>query len=209
MDEDVHLKLQGKWLAMELVVLQKSGIAAHIVHEEILSVLEATLRAIVVLKDEWRRRGPEILNNDPLVFDFLVIWLTLAYLYGNHLRNIGYFFTRLSHKTIRITLLFGILRNRSRVIKHQILRLSVGDLDLRYLNPAKPTLTIHILQFNFLFILYQNSIKEVRIIAIDHFFGLEVVKERVKLLHELVFEDAQGDWMRVEVLWLHEVAEER
>ena len=58
---------------MELVVLQKSGIAAHIVHEEILSVLEATLGAIVVLKDEWRRCGPKVLNNDPLVFNFLVI----------------------------------------------------------------------------------------------------------------------------------------
>lgn len=194
---------------MELVVLQKSGIAAHIVHEEILSVFKTTLGAIVVLKDEWRRCGPEVLNNDPLMFDFLVIWLIFAYLYGNHLWNIGYFFTGLGYKITRITLLFGILRNRSRAIKHQILRLSVGDLDLRYLNPAESTLTIHILQFNFLLILYQNSIKEVRIVTSGHFFGLEVVKERVELLHELVLEGVQGDGMRGEVLWLHEVAEER
>lgn len=58
---------------MELVVLQKSGIAAHIVHEEILPIFKATLCAVVVLKDEWRRRGPEVLNNNPLMLYLLVI----------------------------------------------------------------------------------------------------------------------------------------
>jgi hypothetical protein len=105
--------------------------------------------------------------------------------------------------------LFGILRDRSRVIKHQILRLSIGDLHLSYLNPTKPTLTIQILQFNFLLILDQDSIEEIRIVAIGHLFGLEVVKERVELLYELVLEGVQGHWMGVEVVRLHEVAEER
>ena len=73
MDEDVHLKLQGERMPVELVVLEKSGVAAQVVHEEVLAVLEAALGAVVVLQDEWGSRGPEVLDDDPLVFDLLVI----------------------------------------------------------------------------------------------------------------------------------------
>ena len=64
---------------------------AKIVHKQILAIFEFSLRAIVVFQDERRGHRPEMLDNNPLMFDLLKCLIVFADFNGNLLGKIRQF----------------------------------------------------------------------------------------------------------------------
>lgn len=127
-DKDVHLGVHGENRAMEGAVLREGESGPQVVHQQILSIFEAFLRAIVVLEDEGRGGRAKVLHNDLLMLDLLVIRLRFVHLYCYYLRKVRNFFLIPAVKVVCPAFLLGAVPTQIRHIQYKILRFGISYL---------------------------------------------------------------------------------